>query len=156
MKKFIILAATIALMVPTVSMAALNVNGALQIGGTSATGYSPYSSVSGSSYGSGTQCGTNNVTLCTLIQRIVGYLNQILVLLIGLAVVVFVYYVFKYFIQPNENRKEAGSYVMYSVIGFFVILSFWGLVNIVQNTFGVGNQGFGSRSWNDITNIFPH
>ena len=154
MKKYFLVIALFSLLVPAVSFAQLNVSGTVQFGGTSATGYSPYSSVSGS-YGS-SQCGSNNNTLCTLIQRTIGYLNQILVLLIGLAVVVFVYYVFKYFIQPNENRKEAGSYVLYSVIGFFVILSLWGLVNIVQNTFGVGNQGFGTRSWNDISNIFPH
>jgi hypothetical protein len=101
------------------------------------------------------QCGTTNLTLCTLINRVIGYLNQILFLLIALSVVVFVYYVFKYFIQPNEDRKEARTYVMYSVIGFFVILSMWGLVNILQNTFGLGNSGYAPNSWNDISNIFP-
>ncbi|MES2314891.1 MAG: hypothetical protein V4524_03090 [Patescibacteria group bacterium] len=104
---------------------------------------------------SGSQCTSNAMTLCTLINRVIGYLNQILFLLIGLSVVVFVYYIFNYFIKPDADKKEAGSYVMYSVIGFFVILSMWGLVNILQNTFGLGNTGYGPGSWTEISNIFP-
>src|SRR5579872_559635 len=76
-------------------------------------------------------------TLSTLITKIVGYLNQALVLLMGVAIVFFVYHVIKYFVLPNENRKEAGAYVLYSVVGFFVILSIWGLVNILSNTFAL-------------------
>ena len=105
--------------------------------------------------GSGSQCSSTNLTLCSVIDRVVGYLNQILFLLIALSVVVFVYYVFKYFIQPNEKRGEAGSYVLYSVIGFFVILSLWGLVTILQNTFGIGNAGYAPNSWSNVSSIFP-
>jgi hypothetical protein len=104
----------------------------------------------------GSSCASNALTLCTVINRVVGYLNQALFLLIGLAVVVFVWNVFKYFIKSDADRTEAGKYVMYSVIGFFVILSMWGLVNILQNTFGLGNTGFAHSSWTDISNIFPH
>ena len=99
------------------------------------------------------QCASGSATLCTLISKIIGYLNQFLFLLIALAVVTFAYYVFKYFIKPNENRDEAAKYVMYSIIGFFVILSVWGLVNILQNTFGLSNT---PTSMNQISNIFPH
>lgn len=94
-------------------------------------------------------------TLSTVIGLIVGYMNQVLVLLIGLSVVTFAWYVFKYFIKSNENRDEAGKYVMYSLIGFFVILSLWGLVNIVQNTFGLNNENFSHNSWSDVSHLFP-
>lgn len=93
--------------------------------------------------------------LSYIIQVIIGYLNQALVLLIGLAVVIFVYYVIQYFIKPNEDRTNAGQYVMYSLIGFFVILSFWGLVNILQNTFGLQNESNQPASWTSFKNIFP-
>ena len=91
-------------------------------------------------------------TLGTLITKIVGYLNQALVLLMGVAVVFFVFYVIKYFILPNENRKEAGSYVLFSVLGFFVILAMWGLVNILSNTFGLENN---APTLNTLHNLFP-
>lgn len=91
-------------------------------------------------------------TLASLIDLIAYYLNLVLGLMMAVAVVMFVFYVIKYFIMPNEDRKQAGSYVMYSVIGFFVILSFWGLVNIVQNTFGLQNQ---ANNWQSVKSIFP-
>lgn len=94
-------------------------------------------------------------TLSSLITLIIGYLNQFLVLLMGAAVIMFVYNVIKYFIRADAERKEAGPYVMWSLIGFFVILSMWGLVNILQNTFGLKNEYNRPASWTSFTNIFP-
>lgn len=91
-------------------------------------------------------------TLSTLITKIVGYLNQFLVLLMGVAILAFVFYVIRYFILPNENRKDAGMYVLYSVVGFFVILSVWGLVNVLSNTFGLEGN---APTLNTIHNLFP-
>lgn len=96
-----------------------------------------------------------NVKLSDIIDLIIYYLNIVLVLFMGVAVVIFVYYVIKYFILPNENRAEAGSYVLYSVIGFFVILSFWGIVNVLQNTFGLQNENNRPASWASFSNLFP-
>jgi hypothetical protein len=95
-------------------------------------------------------------TLNDEINIIIFYLNRVLVLIMALSVVFFVWYVVQYFIKSGEaeKRKEAGQYVMYSLIGFFVILSFWGLVNILQNTFGLRNSD-NQSSWYDFMNIFP-
>jgi amino acid permease len=90
-----------------------------------------------------------------VINIIIYYLNQALVLLMGLAIIIFVWYVIQYFIRPNEDRTNASSYVMWSLIGFFVILSFWGLVNILQNTFGLQNSYNRPASWADFSNLFP-
>ena len=155
MKKLIIIGSMIALMSPLASMAQQKTP-LIQLNLTTQnSSYSSYGSSYGT-YGSTAQCSSGSLTVCSLITRIVGYLNQILFLLIGLSVVTFTYYVFKYFIKPNEKHDEAGNYVMYSVIGFFVILSMWGLVNILQNTFGIGNIGYAQNSWTNITNLFPH
>jgi hypothetical protein len=79
-------------------------------------------------------------TLACLIGKIVAYLQIGIMLIISLAVIVFIWNVYKYFFKADlENKKEAGLYVMYSVIGFFVILSFWGLVAIVSNTLNLPN-----------------
>jgi len=88
-----------------------------------------------------------------LVKVIIYYLNSGLVLMMAFAVVMFTFYVVKYYVMPNEDRTEGNTYVMYSIIGFFVILSFWGLVNILQNSFGLGNQTPGN--WASFTNIFP-
>ncbi len=94
-------------------------------------------------------------TLATVIDLIISYANRILVLMMGIAVVMFVYYVIKYFIRADADRTEAGTYVMWSLIGFFVILSMWGLVNILQNTFGLQNELNRPSGWTSFTNIFP-
>ena len=94
-------------------------------------------------------------TLSDLTYKIIGYLNQALVLLMGVAILIFVWNVIKYFIRADEDHKEAAPYVMWSVIGFFVILSFWGLVNILQGTFGLQNSINKPTSWSDLSNLFP-
>ena len=94
-------------------------------------------------------------TLCSVINVVIGYMNQALFLLMGIGILIFVWYVIQYYIKPNENRAEAGTYVMYSVIGFFIILSFWGIVNIVQNTFGLQNQVNSAPSWGSFNSLFP-
>ena len=81
---------------------------------------------------------TNN--LKDLIDLAIQYFKYGIYFILGLAIVLFVYNVFKYFIMSGDDagaKKEAGLYVMYSAIGFFVILSIWGLVNILMNTFNL-------------------
>lgn len=76
--------------------------------------------------------------LCELVSLTVYYFNVAIYMIIALATVIFIWNVYRYFFKADvENKKEAGLYVMYSIIGFFVILSFWGLVNIVKNTFNL-------------------
>ena len=94
-------------------------------------------------------------TLKTLIGTISGYLNDILALLMGFAVVVFVYYIIKYFIQPSDTKRtEAAQYLMWSLIGFFIILSLWGMVNILISTFDLGTPNPGT--WTGLNSLFPN
>lgn len=93
--------------------------------------------------------------LSDIISLIAGYLNQGLELLMGFAVLAFVWYVIRYFILRSDDvkRSDAAMYVMWSLIGFFVILSVWGLVNILISTFNLGNNSPGSLT--NVQNIFP-
>jgi len=94
--------------------------------------------------------------LSDIILLIVGYIQQGLFLIMAVAVLIFVIQVVRYFVLPNENRKEAGMYVMYSVIGFFVIFSLWGLVSVVSSTFGIGDNSTNRpQNWANMMNIFP-
>jgi hypothetical protein len=95
----------------------------------------------------------NNKTLTTLVGTLAGYMDMALKLLMGFAVLMFVYYVVKYFIQPNDKHDEAAQYVMWSLIGFFIILSLWGLVNILIGTFDLGTPTPGT--WTNLKSLFP-
>lgn len=68
------------------------------------------------------------------------FLNPIAALLVGVAVLVFIYGVSK-FVQSEGDDKQAGKELMiWGVIGIFVIVSLWGLVNILENTFTLDNN----------------
>jgi hypothetical protein len=72
---------------------------------------------------------------------IITIINTILVpLLIAIAFIVFLYGVFKYFIlggADEGSRTEGRSFILWGIIGFVVILSIWGIVNVVINTLGL-------------------
>lgn len=78
---------------------------------------------------------TRNLT--DLVNLTEGFIRTFIYMIILFGVLFFVWNVFKYFIKSDDvaEKKEAGQYVMWSIIGFFVIFSLWGLVNIVRNTF---------------------
>ena len=92
--------------------------------------------------------------LSYLVGLIMYYMSQALVLIMGAAIVLFVFYVVKYFMRPSDGaeRAEAGKYVMYSIIGFFIIASFWGLIAVLKNTFNLDNN---VSSWSQLQSIFP-
>lgn len=97
---------------------------------------------------------TTQANLSTVAALIVKYLNLALYMLMAVAVLMFVFYIIKYFIMPSEKgREEGGKYLLWSLIGFFVIVSLWGLVNILVNTFNVGQTN--STSWASLSNLFP-
>ena len=74
--------------------------------------------------------------------------NTVVVLLISFAVIYIIYHVVRYFIAGGEEgRKAAGMSILWGVVGLFVILSVWGLVAILKNSFATDN--------NVPTNQFP-
>jgi len=69
-----------------------------------------------------------------LVYLTIDYFNIAIYAIMALAIVLFMWNVFIYFFKSEGDKKAAGNYVMYSVIGFAVMLSFWGMVNLVVNT----------------------
>lgn len=78
---------------------------------------------------------------------IINTINNILVpVLFAVAFIVFLWGAFNAFIlgANDEDKKGEGKNLMlYGLIGFFVMVSIWGLVNILVGTvdFGGGNSG---------------
>ena len=78
----------------------------------------------------------------TDIESAIGWFEAILAMLIpviiALAVVVFLFGIFKYVTAKDDNAKsEARSIILYGVVVLFVMVAIWGLVNILINTFGL-------------------
>lgn len=68
-------------------------------------------------------------------------INDILVpALMAIALLVFLWGVFKYFIlnhDSDEERATGRQFILWGIIGFAVIVSVWGLVNLVLGVFGL-------------------
>lgn len=77
----------------------------------------------------------------SLIRKINNIFNAVIPIFISFAVVYLIYAIVKYIIAGDEDkRKEGKTMVMYGIIGLFLILSIWGLVNILVRTFGLNNN----------------
>lgn len=77
-------------------------------------------------------------TAFSVIGQVGGILGVIIPILITLAVVYFVWSVIQYTVSSDEEaKKKAKSGIITGLIGLFIILSFWGIVRVIQNTFGV-------------------
>lgn len=77
------------------------------------------------------------------VESILTKFNQILgviiPILITFAVVYFIWGVIQYTVSTDEEAKKgARGKIIQGLIGLFVIISFWGIIRVVTNTFGVG------------------
>jgi hypothetical protein len=69
-----------------------------------------------------------------------GILKPLVPLLIGLAVIVFIYGVLLLmFSEGGEKKEEGKQYMLWGIIGIFVMVSVWGLVAILSNTLQLDN-----------------
>lgn len=76
--------------------------------------------------------------VCSLIHLFVSTIATPLIsLILALAVVYFIAGLVKYLKSAGDedSRREAVTMIMYGVIGLFVMVSVWGLVNLLQGTF---------------------
>ncbi len=63
-------------------------------------------------------------------------------LLITLSIIIFIIGVIKYIAKADEatERKQGRMFMIYGIIALFVMVSIWGLVGIIQGTFGLGTN----------------
>lgn len=81
--------------------------------------------------------------------------NVIIYLLIGLGVIYIVWAVVQYFIkgkEGDESRHEAGMHILWGIVGLAIIMSLWGLVNILIQTFGTTTNNLPSGPNADFVN----
>ncbi|MBU6430808.1 MAG: hypothetical protein KGJ58_00790 [Patescibacteria group bacterium] len=94
----------------------------------------------GSFGGSGLFCsGGYYPTFCSVIEFFLGLIGKSIPILISISIIVFVWGVFRYVMYEGEDRQKSRDVMMYGIIGLFVMVSVWGLVALVYNTFGLNN-----------------
>jgi flagellar biosynthesis protein FlhB len=82
--------------------------------------------------------GVNTSYLDSIFNAAQRILNTLLPLIIAAAVVWFIIVVFQYALSTDEEKKKAAKgHIVWGIIGLVVMVSVWGLVNIVANAVGV-------------------
>jgi len=74
-----------------------------------------------------------------LITKFGALLSQLVPLLIGLAVVIFLFGVLRFiFSGDNDEKRKSGAWFMaYGILGLFVMVSIWGLVSFLGESLGI-------------------
>jgi NADH:ubiquinone oxidoreductase subunit 2 (subunit N) len=78
-------------------------------------------------------------TFSDLVVRINEILNTAVPLLIALAVVWTIWAAFKMISAEGDNREEARKKLIWGIVGIFIMVSVWGLVNLLITTFNLNN-----------------
>ncbi|MEK7114224.1 MAG: hypothetical protein AAB850_01605 [Patescibacteria group bacterium] len=89
----------------------------------------------------GTGVGTCTGSICGVASTILYLINNVAVpLLFAISFIVFLYGIAKAYIFSSGEPEEVSKghkLVLWGIIGFVVMISLWGLVNVVANTFGL-------------------
>lgn len=79
-----------------------------------------------------------------LLENILVFTNNVLIpFIIGIGFLVFVWGMFQYFIVggANDEAKDKGkSLMIYATLGFLLIIVFWGIINLLSTSIGLGNE----------------
>ena len=92
--------------------------------------------------------------LDTFIASLKRWLGALMPIMIGLAVIVFIWGLVVFIAKSGEEeaRKEGRQKMIWGVIALFVIVSIWGLTRFVGQTFGI-DEKVGSPT--DGRNLIP-
>lgn len=83
-------------------------------------------------------------TIKTIIIEATTVVKLLINLLMPLAVAIFIWGVVKYIYSSGDEdkRKTAKSYIVYGLIGLFVLITFVGIIQILASTLGVSTGGW--------------
>lgn len=127
---------SVAFLAPTFTLAQVSVSGGVNVSGS---GWSIGVSV-GDGSGGGV-LGVCPVAICGVAGTIISIINSVLVpVLFALAFIVFLWGIAKaYIFSGGDPAKVAEGHklALWGVVAFAIMLSLWGLVNVVAQTFGL-------------------
>lgn len=103
--------------------------GGVYVGGRSGSG--------GTSFGIGSS-GSSCENAAGIGLLVLDTINQVLVpLIFAIAFIVFVWGMFRYFIAGGadvEGQAKGKQLLLYGIIGFVIMISLWGIVNVIAST----------------------
>ena len=98
----------------------------------------------------------NTTNATSLFANVRSILNAVVPIIIALGVVYILWGIIQSYTRGDEEkRKEGHMKVLYGIIALFVMVSIWGLVNILVGTAGLSNNipANGNASVPNLNNI---
>lgn len=84
-------------------------------------------------------------TIQQLLGEVLDFFNAILVpLVFAFAFLVFIWNVLRFFILQSgtaEGQERAKRFMVWSIVAFVLMLTLWGIVNLIANGFGISGNG---------------
>lgn len=79
--------------------------------------------------------------ILSLLAQASDLINRLIPFVIALTVLIFLWGIFKFVIAggDGEARKEAQGYIIWGIVALFVMVSVWGLVNILVRSVNLDN-----------------
>lgn len=78
------------------------------------------------------------------IDDVMSFINGTLIpLVFAAALLIFIYGMFKYFVlggAEEEDRKKGQQLMLWAVVGFVMMVSIWGIVNLLANGLGFSQE----------------
>jgi len=78
-----------------------------------------------------------------IIFQLPNVLNSVVFLIIGLAILAFLWGIVKYMLSGDDQkqREESKQFMLWGIVGLAVMVSVWGLVSLLGGMFGLQIRG---------------
>lgn len=74
-------------------------------------------------------------------DTLMGLISKTIPIIIGAAMVLFLFGILRFAFSSEEGKRQEGrGFMLWGIIALAVMLSVWGLVRFLQNTFGLENS----------------
>ena|SRR3989344_7409752 len=80
-------------------------------------------------------------TVESILQRVAGIINVLTVIVVAIALLYFLWGLSQYILKAGEEKDKGRDMMIWGIIALFVMVSVWGLVRVLSNTFNVSSGG---------------
>jgi|GEM_PF-2760220 hypothetical protein len=93
-------------------------------------------------------------TFADIVAYFIGILNQVVYVLIGLAVVIFLWGMVKYVRNTAIGKRQDKKAILWSLLTLFVLVSVWGILRLMCASFGANLCDARSVNWNANSGLY--
>ena len=88
---------------------------------------------------------TDATFITTLVTQVTGIVNTLPPIVIGVAVVVFLWGIISFLTSGDDadQKEKAKRKVVWGLVAILVMVSLWGIIAVLQTVFGIGGGGGG-------------